>query len=230
MRAVLTGAILCVLGGIFAGAPHAQEALYGKQPPHGSAFVRFANTTPGAAMVSTDFQADLHLGLAPGERVSPYAVVEKAADRSLTITVKEGGHEGRLTYKAPADGYVTIVVEQDSGGNVVFVPIVDQADFNQTRARLAFYNAASGCASATLALDPSGPAVFQNVASGTTKSRTVNPVQATVRAACADSPGPTLALGGMELGASYSIWLIRPGADAMLFLTPDVSARYKPKS
>jgi hypothetical protein len=230
MRAGLISAVVCVLAGTFPGAAHAQETLYGKQPPRGSAFVRFANATPGDATVTTDFQADLHLGVAPADRVAPYAVVEKAADRPLSITVKEGGHEGRFTYKAPADGYVTIVMEQDSSGSVVFVPIVDQADFNQTRARLAFYNAASGCASATLALDPSGPVVFQNVPSGATKSRTVNPVQATVRAACADSPGPTLALGGMELGASYSIWLIRPGADAMLFLTPDVSARYKPRS
>jgi alginate O-acetyltransferase complex protein AlgF len=148
----------------------------------------------------------------------------------LTFAAKEGGHEGHFTYKAAADGYVTIVMEQSPAGSITFTPIVDQAEFNQTRARLAFYNAAPGCASATLGLDPSGPAVFQDVASGATKSRTVNPVQATVRASCAGQPGPTLALGGMDLGASYSIWLMQPDGKPILFMTPDVSAKYKPRS
>jgi hypothetical protein len=209
---------------------HAQEALYGKQPPRGSAFVRLVNATPAAAIVTTDFQAETRLGAGATDRIAPYAVVERAAERTLTFTVKEGGHEGHFTYKAAADGYVTIVMQQTPAGAVTFVPIVDQAEFNQTRARLAFYNAAPGCASAALALDPSGPAVFQDVASGATRSRTVNPVQATVRATCAGQPGPTLALGGMDLGASYSIWLMQPDGKAMLFMTPDVSAKYKPKT
>jgi hypothetical protein len=212
-----------------AGALHAQEALYGKQPPRGSAFVRLVNATPAAATVTTDFEAEAHLGAGSTDRVTPYEVVEKAADRSLTFTAKAGGHEGHFTYKAAADGYVTIVMQQTSAGAITFVPIVDQAEFNQTRARLAFYNAAPACASATLGLDPSGPAVFQDVATGTTKSRTVNPVQATVRATCTAQPGPTVALGGMDLGASYSVWLMQPDGKSVLFMTPDVLAKYKPK-
>jgi hypothetical protein len=212
------------------GAAHAQEALYGKQPPRGSAFVRLVNATPGATTVTADFQAETHLGAGSADRVTPYQVVEKAADRALNFSAKEGGHEGHFTYKAPADGYVTIVMQQTPAGAITFVPIVDQAEFNQTRARLAFYNAAPGCAAATLGLDPGGPAVFQDVASGATKSRTVNPVQATVRANCAAQPGPTVALGGMELGASYSVWLMQPDGKAMLFMTPDALAKYKPKS
>jgi hypothetical protein len=208
---------------------HAQDALYGKQPPHGSAFVRLVNALPAAVTITTDFQAEAHLGTSPTDRVAPYTVVERAAERTLTITAKQGARTGRLNYKAPADGYVTLAVEADPGGNITIMPIVDQAEFNQTRARLAFYNLAPGCASATLGLDPSGPAVFQGLPNGSTKSRTVNPVQATVRATCSASAGPTLALAGMELGASYSIWLMQPGADMTLFLTPDVSARYKPQ-
>jgi hypothetical protein len=221
--------VLALAGVAMAGGVHAQEALYGKQPPRGSAFVRFVNATPGAAVVTTDFQDELHLGAATGDRVGPYTVVERAAARSLTITAKEGGHEGHLTYKAAADGYVTILLQQAASGAVTFVPITDQAEFNQTRARLAFYNAAAGCASAGVGLDPNGPAVFQDVASGATRSRTVNPVQATIRANCAGQPGPTLALSGMDLGASYSIWLMQPGAAAILFMAPDVQAKYKPR-
>jgi hypothetical protein len=212
-----------------AGVAHAQEALYGKQPPRGSAFVRLVNATPGAAIVTTDFQVEAHLGAGTADRVTPYEVVEKAAGRTLTLTAKEGGHEGHFTYKTAADGYVTIVIQQTPAGALNFVPIIDQAEFNQTRARLAFYNAATTCASATLGLDPSGPAVFQDVATGTTKSRTVNPVQATVRATCTQ-PGPTVALGGMDLGASYSVWLMQPDSKAILFMTPDVLAKYKGKS
>ena len=220
---------LVVAAAMLAGGVHAQEALYGKQPPRGSAFVRFVNAAPGAAVVTTDFQDDLHLGAGTGDRVGPYTVVERAAARSLSITAKEGGHEGHFTYKAAADGYVTILLEQAPNGAISFVPIVDQAEFNQTRARLAFYNAVPSCATAGIGLDPGGPAVFQDVASGATRSRTVNPVQATVRANCAGQPGPTLALSGMDLGASYSIWLMQRGAAPILFMAPDVSAKYKPR-
>ena len=220
---------LAVAVATMAAGARGQEALYGKQPPRGSAFVRFVNATPGAAVVTTDFQDELHLGAGTADRVGAYTVVERAAARSLTITVKEGGHEGRFTYKAAADGYATILLQQTANGAVAFVPITDQAEFNQTRARLAFYNAAPTCASAGVGLDPSGPAVFQDVATGTTKSRTVNPVQATVRATCAGQPGPTVALSGMDLGASYSIWLMQPEGKAVLFMAPDVSAKYKPR-
>jgi hypothetical protein len=34
----------------------------------------------------------------------------------------------------------------------------------------------------------------------------------------------------MDLGASYSIWLMQPESKALLFMTPDISAKYKPKS
>ena len=226
MRATM---VLAVAATMMAGGVHAQEALYGKQPPRGSAFVRFVNATPGAATVTADFQDDMHLGTGTADRVGAYTVVEKAAARTLTIMAKEGGHEGRFTYRAAADGYVTIMLQQAASGAVTFVPITDQAEFNQTRARLAFYNAAPGCASAGVGLDPSGPAVFQDVAAGATRSRTVNPVQATIRANCAGAPGPTLALSGMDLGASYSIWLMQPAGAPILFMAPDVSAKYKPR-
>ncbi len=211
------------------GGAYGQEALYGKQPPHGSAFVRFVNATPGPVTITSDFEQDVHLGTAAADRVAQYAVVERAADRTLHASAGADGGSGRLEYQAPADGYVTILLERGAGGELTFVPIVDQAEFNQTRARLAFYNAAPTCSSASLVLDPGGAAVFQGVVNGSTKSRTVNPVQATVRAACTDGPGPTLSLAGMELGASYSIWLIQPGAAATLFLTQDSTARYKPQ-
>ena len=225
IRVMLMAALMTVS----AGGVHAQEALYGKQPPRGSAFVRIVNATPASVIVTADFQDDLHLGAATADRVGPYQVVERAAARTLTMTAREGGHEGHFTYKAAADGYVTILLEQNAAGVVSFVPVVDQAEFNETRARLAFYNAAPGCASAAIGLDPSGPAVFQDVATGTTRSRTVNPVKAVVRASCAGQPGPSLALGGMELGASYSIWFMQPDAKAVLFMAPDVSAKYKPR-
>jgi len=223
----LAAAVLFLAAAVVA---HGQEALYGKQPPRGSAFIRLVNATPGAVAVTTDFQAEVHLGTGATDRVAPYTVVERAAERTLTLTAKEGGHEGRFTYKAAPDSYVTIVMQLDPAGVISFAPIVDQAEFNQTRARLAFYNAAPGCASAALGLDPGGVAVFQDVAIGATRSRTVNPVQATVRASCAGQPGPALALGGMDLGASYSIWLMQPESKPLLFMTPDVSAKYKPKS
>lgn len=223
---VLVGAILTVLP----LSAHAQEALYGKQAPRGSAFIRFANATAQAVTVSTEFTAETHLGTEPGDRVAPYTAVERASERSLTILAKVGAQEARLTYKLTPDSYATIVLEPGADGAVTIVPIVDQADFNQTRARLAFYNAAPACPAAALVLQPSGPAVFQDVPTGATRSRAINPVQASVRVDCGATPGPSTALAGLEVGNSYSLWFIQPGDMAALFATPDVSARYNPSN
>ena len=211
------------------GAACAQEALYGKQPPIGSAFIRVVNATAAPLSIEMDDFGAMQLGAGQGDRVAPFRVVEDAAKHPVHVTAKQGGADAILTYPAPPNGTATILVEPGEGGRLVLRPVVDQVEFNQVRARLAFYNAAPGCAAASLAMEPAGTAVFDNVAAGTTKSRTVNPVQATLRAQCGGQSSPDLALAGMAIGSSYSIWLMQPGSEPLLFLTKDAAAPYKPR-
>ena len=201
-----------------------QETLYGKQPPHGSAFVRFVSTLAQKAMVRGDGQAEIPLGTDITDRVAPYHVIENAASRKLAFSVGPS----RFSYQPQPDSYATLVLAKDASGATTMTPIVDKAEFNQTRARIAFYNLVPGCQAATLALDPGGQAVFADVSFGDTKSRAVNPVHASVKAACQTGATSTLALSGMEIGSSYSVWFAQPGAEPALLLTKDVSAPYAP--
>ena len=215
----LTALVLAISNGAAA-----QEALYGKQPPHGSAFVRFVSTLPQSVVIHKEGR-EVPLGTATADRVAPYEVIENAASRKLAISVGPS----RFTYQPQPDSYATLVLAKDSSGAITMTPIVDKAEFNQTRARIAFYNLVPDCKAATLALDPGGQAVFSDVTFGDTKSRAVNPVQAAVRAACPSGASTTMTLGGMEIGSSYSIWFAEPGSEPILLLTRDTSARYDPK-
>ena len=210
----------------------AQEALYGAQPPPGAAFVRFVNAAGGEVAVNPDFLPPLRLGVTVAERVGAYAVVDQVAKRSLDLSVQRGAHTAHATLSVAPGGYVTVLVMPVPGGAVAAVPVVDSASYNQARARLAFYNAAAGCSGGGLALAPSGPAVFADVAPGTAKSRSVSPVKASLRASCAGSAAAGseigLELNGMEAGGSYSVWLMRPDGAPIAFVTRDKTLPYAP--
>lgn len=230
MSARTWAALACAFLCLPATHARAQETLYGKQPPRGSTYVRFVNALPTPVTIKANFQADTRLGTSTADRVQAYAVVEQAGERLLSVTVKDGAQEGSLEFKVKPDGYVTVALEPGPGGKIVVIPIVDQAEFNQTRARVSFYNVTPACPAASLVLNAGGAVVFQGVATGAVKSRTVNPVQALVRAICAEEPASSLMLQGLEVGSSYSIWLVQPSAKAELFLTSDILAPYKPKN
>ncbi len=217
---------LAALAVAFGQGARAQETLYGKQPPRGSAFVRFVSTLPQGVVVRTEGRADVPLGTAVADRVAPYEVIENAGARKLDMNVGAS----HFTYQPQPDGYATLVLAKDGSGGVTMTPIVDKAEFNQTRARIAFYNLVPGCQAATLALDPGGQAVFTDVTFGDTKSRAVNPVHASIKAVCPSGAKSTLALSGMEIGSSYSIWFAASDAEPALLLTKDASAHYDPKS
>ncbi len=206
----------------------AQGQVYDPLPPPGSAYLRFVNALDGNLDVRPEFLANQLVGATAASRVTAYFVVEKVAGRDLVIDMREANRAGRVTLRAEPGSFVTVVMEAAPDGGIVAVPIVDQTDFNQTRARLAFYNATTACPSATLTLADSGAAVFQNVVPGTAKARSVNPVQANVVASCAGDTVPPFALQGVEAGGMYSIWLMQPASGAVAFLTRDRTTRWKP--
>jgi hypothetical protein len=107
------------------------------------------------------------------------------------------------------------------GGTLVATRLSDALEFNQTRARLAFYNVIPDCADGSLALQGSSQAVFTGVAPNTAKARTVNPSAAQVVAACGGKPAPVLDLGLLEAGGQYSVWLMAPAGTPVTLLARD---------
>jgi alginate O-acetyltransferase complex protein AlgF len=105
--------------------------------------------------------------------------------------------------------------------------VVDTADFNQNRSRIAFYNVVPDCPAATLALLPSGPAIFEGLPALGTRARSVNPVTADVRASCGPRAASPVALQGLEAGGMYSVWFMGSGSTVAGFVTRDTTARYQ---
>ncbi len=205
----------------------AQEALYGAQPPPGSAFVRFVNATGSVVTVHPSFLTAASLGTDGPARVGPYAVVEHVAGKALPLEVQSEGQSARATLTVAPDSFNTVLVREEVGKLSAAV-VKDGAEFNQARARLSFYNATPSCAAAGLALAPAGTAVFSDVAPGQVRTRSVNPVKAAVRASCTGQTAADVMLDNMEVGGSYSVWLMLPGGHAATFITRDTTLPYKP--
>lgn len=205
----------------------AQEALYGAQPPPGSAFVRFVNATAAAVEVRPSFLATSTLGTAGSSRVSAYAVVERVNARPLPLEVRSAGHATQITLTVAPDSFNTVLVRDDSGTLTAAV-IKDGAEFNQARARLSFYNATPACQAASLALVPAGTAVFADVPAGGVRTRSVNPVKAMVHASCMGQAADDIMLENMEIGGSYSVWLMLPAGHPAAVITRDTTLAYKP--
>jgi hypothetical protein len=205
----------------------AQQVLYEPLPPPGSAYVRFVNAMAEPVAVKPQFLPAATLGTAPAERVGAYTVVERVAGRDLVLEATAGSRTGRATLRTEPRGFLTVVLRPDAAGGIAVTPVVDQSEFNQLRARLSFYNATPGCAGASLALVPDGPTVFGDVPAGGVKQRSVNPVQARLRATCPGTTAPDFALEGLEAGGMYSIWLMAPGASPIAFVTRDTTRPWR---
>ena len=210
-----------------AGPAAAQGQVYDPLPPPGSAYVRFVNASGDAVTVRPDFLPNQLLGTGAAERVTPYAVVQNVQGKTLALQVQANARSGQVSFTAEPGSFNTMLVQAARDASLQAVQIVDKTDFNQSRARLSFYNAMPDCA-ATLAIAPDGPVVFQDVAPGTAKARSVNPVAVAVDAGCARGGRAPLDLAGLEAGGMYSIWLMPGSGGATMLLTRDTTAKWKP--
>jgi hypothetical protein len=211
---------------LLAGRPaFAQQFLYEPSPPAGSAFLRFVNGLGAEATVTSGFLPAQRLGTTPEQRAGAYQVVERVAGRSLPIEIAAAGATARATLTAAPGSFVTVLLLPTAASGIEATAITDLTEFNQLRARLSFYNAAPGCAGATLTLLPAGQAVFADVPRNASRSRSVNPVSAQLRASCGEATAPEFALAGIEAGGMYSIWLMRPAGSPIAFMTRDTTAR-----
>ena len=223
MRGAVLAAAL-IFGAV--GTAQAQEALYGPQPPKGSAYVRIASALDAKADIRPSFRAPLALGASGADRISAYDVVEAVAGKQLSLSVTVAGKTVTGTAEADPDGFLTILLLPDAAGAKI-VGVSDVAEFNQTKARLEFYNAIPGCDGGVLALDPGGQAVFKDVDPGSQKTRAVNPTTANVKASCGDKTAEPVALSGLEQGGMNSVFLVQAGGKPTAFVVKDVATPYK---
>jgi hypothetical protein len=199
----------------------AQPQLYGPQPPAGSAFIRFVNATGAEISVRPDFLPAQNLGITPAARIGVYRTVERVADRTMSLEVREGERRASTTLRTAPGNFVTILIQPAPGGGITAQAVQDGGDGNQARARLAFYNTLPDCPAAALSIDPDGPTVFADVAPGASKSRSVNPASARLLASCGDRGAPAFPLEGLEAGSRYSIWLMPGTTTPAAFMTRD---------
>lgn len=149
------------------------------------------------------------------------------AGKSFTLTISSGGRQQVVPLALPPDKQVTVLLVAE-GALLRARAVVDEVEFNQTRARLRFYNATPDCAAAGLAVANGGPRVFSDVAPGEARMRAVNPVTAEVQAGCATGQAPAFALRNLEIGAGYSLWLMAPAGTLAAFVTADGNKPWAP--
>jgi len=225
---LLTALGAALLASAVTGNAWAQGQVYDPVPPRGSAYVRLVNVLPGEVTARPDFLPQQRLGTAPAQRVMAFTAVENVANRPLRLEFQEGARRGQATLRVEAGSFVTVLLHAGANGALTATPVVEAADFNRARARLAFYNAMPDCPAATLSISPSGPAIFEGVPSLAARARSVNPVAAEIRGQCGERTSAPFALEGLEAGGMYSVWLISGAAAPSAFLTRDTTALYRP--
>jgi hypothetical protein len=206
-----------------------QAQIYDPQPPPDSAYLRFVNTLGEEVSLRPAFLPPMRLGTKPEDRVTPYQVAQRVSgNREMVLEASAGRRTGRIVLRLQPGSFNTLLLQPQGDGSIAATPIVDPTDFNRARSRLSFYNAAADCAGATALLAPSGPAVFEQVGPGISKSRSVNPVTAQMRVECGSQSAPNFAMDGLEAGGMYSIWLMRPdGRTLTAFVSRDTTARLR---
>ncbi|WP_426957411.1 ABC transporter permease [Muricoccus radiodurans] len=222
LRAAMLGAAL-LLGGV-AGPASAQPMLYEQRLPEGFAFIRIANALPEGATIRPDFRDPVTLGGNGAERVSPYYVAEDVANRPVKFQVTIGGTTTEVQTTVKGGGLNTVILQR-RGNELVATSVEDQQEYNQTRARLTFYNAVAGCDGGALALDPSGQSVFSGVGPMQGRTRSVAPAAAVVRPSCGNQRAANLDLGRLQAGGLYSVWLMAPQGQPTAFLVRDTITR-----
>lgn len=205
-----TGAIAAVVCGMITSEAAAQEIgkLYATRPPAGSAFVRIAAATELGETTKLAVNTT-PVALARNEIASRYVVAP--ANKALAIVVAGSSIKSTLT---PLPGRFYTIAIAPAGKDWV-ERVIDEGtgNSNDLKAELRFFNLAADC-KASLRIED-GPQVFEAINPGELKSRTINPVQARLRADC-DGAGSGVELPQLKPGDHYSLFLRKTGSNVTL--------------
>ena len=99
-------------------------------------------------------------------------------------------------------------------------------DFNALKVSLALYNLDAHCVGAGLNVLGRSALLFESVANGTMRRRALNPVSISVQLICKGQVTPIkLALGTLQAGQRYSIFVMPDGVASKLLMASDAVAR-----
>jgi hypothetical protein len=173
--------------------------LYATKIPAGSSFVRVADG--GSSPVSVAIGSAAAVSLAPTGSV---ATSYRLATGGTQLAVITDGKAHPLD--VPPNRYLTYIYRPGPDG-AKFTAITDNpGEDNGLRAELRFYNLVPKCDGA-LAIE-NGAAVFAGVATDQSRSRSINPVAATLVPKCGSTAGPPLKLPLLKAQERYSIFLV----------------------
>jgi hypothetical protein len=215
------GLILSTFLGLISPAS-AQVLLYAQHLPANTVYMRLVNALPGPASIQTDFAGKVTLGADGPARVSPYFVSTTAGGKTVDLQVDEGGKTVTSTFQPKSGAFITVVLHRE-GDKIIASIITDKPEYNQLRARLAFYNATRDCPGGVLT-QASGPSIFSNIAPDGAAARGINPVAAKVVAGCTAGKTPPLDLGQLDAGGLYTVWMMRPEGNLVAFVARDTIA------
>jgi hypothetical protein len=211
-------ALVCGLAAASVAQPLTR--LYGARPPAGSSYVRVVNPAAQAASIVIAGGPPATISSA-GTIATTYRIVPGGKPIAVTID----GKPPKAALDAAAGTFVTLVVTRRAG-SIDLVPIADESgDVDGLRAQLRFYNLVPGC-TAALTLE-SGTAVFDGVAFDDSKSRTINPVTATLVPHCGATAGTSVRLPQLKSGDRYSLFLVGEAAHPGLAGNLDATEPYK---
>lgn len=191
--------------GLASTAAHAaseMSQLYAPKLPEGSTWVRVVNPSETSQQVrigkSTDFALSAQATVA-----SPFQAVDSRQPLQLSVNGRD-----IKGVSVPKNAFVTLVLDNDPARapRVIIDPPVRGKDL---RAELNVYNLNPGCEKADIKL-ANGSAVFSQLPLQGQAQRTINPVQATLIASCAQTASLPLKLEPFKAGDRYSLFLVGP--------------------
>lgn len=206
--------VALVLSPFTATAQHAAAEgrlaqLYGARPPAGSAFVRVVNPGTTAQRVAVSTGAEQNIG--PTQRATRYAIVEGGKPFNLRVA------GATRSQPAVAAGSFTTLVLNPAGAARPMQVIADGGGSTDAlKAEIRFYNLASSCPQAKLAMVDNGPVVFNAVPAGNGVARAINPVKARLVAGCGGKDSSAFELPGLQPGDRYSLFLTGSGSAPVL--------------
>lgn len=197
--------------------------LYETGPGQDAAFVRFVNARSGPLEVSAaGSKARSRLDVAAP--ASAFFSVNAGAKVKGAFLADSQRSEIALTVK-PGE-FATVVALPGAGAITQTVLREQPDDFNALKASLALYNLDPQCTSASLGVVGRSAMLFEAVPSGTLQRRALNPVSLTVQLLCGGKPTATpLALGALQAGQRYSVFVVAAANAPRLFLAADSLAR-----
>ena len=201
----------------------ADMPLYETGPSQDASFVRFVNGDVRVLELSAaGSQASARLD--PRQPASAFFAVQ--ANTSVKGKFKTAGLQSDIGLAVKPGEFATVVALPAAGGLTQAILREQPDDFNALKVSLALYNIDPQCAAAGLNVVGRSAALFEGVATGTLQRRAINPVNISVQLLCSGkTAAATLALGPLQAGQRYSVFVLPSKPGSRLFITADDVAR-----